>query len=112
MHTALARHIRQFNTNPLTSHRDAAGREDLQRCLRPLQLVRDTRMQFRLVAGVLLVLFAEINDLDGPRHAASAQHVDHAKVIEAHVEAELLQTPGVPTRGYFGLEMGMRGSNY
>lgn len=60
-------------------------------------------MQFRLVAGVLLVLFAKVHNLDGPRHAAGAQHVHHAKVIEAHVEAELLQTTGIPAGGDFGL---------
>lgn len=90
-------------SNTLTSHRNAAGREDLQRRLRPLELVRHTRMQFRLIAGVLFVFLAKVDNLDGPRHAARAEHVHHTKVIEAHLEAELLQTTSVATRGDFGL---------
>lgn len=44
-------------------------------------------MQFWLVAGILFVFFGEIDDFDGPRHAACAQHIDDTKIIEFYTKS-------------------------
>lgn len=66
-------------------------------------------MQFRFVAGVFFVFFTEIHNLYGPRHAARAQHIDDAEMIEANVKAELLKASGVSAGGYFGLKNEWKG---
>lgn len=60
-------------------------------------------MQFWLIAGVLFEFFREIDNSDGPRHTARAEHINYTKVIESHWKAQWLQAACVAASTNFRL---------